>query len=172
MNFILFVTSVLLPLASFAQSIGEQNLLGSWRCESYLHATVYDTSPDSFAPGWQRDTDGMLTRLPNVSLDFTAKNGAYSVTSSSPNPFLISSASAVQSSYAIKDGYLVFKYFDDGANTLYEVKSLSDTHLDLKPVASSASYPAVSCEKNAILGVTRTNAATSAAAAKSSKETK
>jgi hypothetical protein len=124
----------------------ESTLLGSWQCDSILHASLYESDNSRFMSGWAPDNDGLTVTLKGTRLDFKQTGAEFSVTSSAPNPFVISSDKAVESPFRVIAGQLVLRYFGEVANYFYEIRQVDAQHLELVP-QSGTTYPTLVCDR-------------------------
>jgi hypothetical protein len=134
-------------LTASAQSLTEFSLLGTWQCESLVHATAYNQAKSFFPPKWKPASDGLSASLASV-LTFARSGGTYHVTSTAPNPIATVSEKEIDSLYRLNGNLLVFQYDDASVNSFYEVKAIDVSHMSLNPVGSTA-LPVINCERAA-----------------------
>lgn len=124
-------------------AVNEEDLVGEWQCDSYLHITAYDESVDS-TQSWEVGSEQLYATLRSTLTFSDDGDGTYSVSSSSPNPFLEVRSDAVNSSFEVKSNILFFHMFSgDPTGVLYEIRKISDTTVVLFPSLSDSNLEAV-----------------------------
>lgn len=125
--------------------ITEQDLTGTWTCDSYLNASIYQQ--DKFVPGWTPDAEGLYVMLAGSKWTFAGDgDGTFSVATSAPNPVVYHSQEAVKSGYKVRGNQLMFKYSETGTSHFYEVRKISESQMNLYPFADGFS-PLLVCRK-------------------------
>ena len=83
-------------------------LVGEWSCDVY-HVSGYNDG--STVTGWVNDSEGLSKKLSSAVITYVSDgDGTYSLTTSTPNPFVCNSTSAQSSPYKVISNLFYYKY--------------------------------------------------------------
>ncbi len=103
-------------------------LVGQWSCDVY-HVSGYND--DNTVTGWVNDSEGLSKKLSSAVITYVSDgDGTYSLTTSTPNPFVYSSTSAQSSPYKVVSNLFYYKYTSGDEYTgAYRINKISDTSI-------------------------------------------
>jgi len=104
-------------------------LVGKWSCDVF-HVSGYNDSDT--VTGWVNDNEGLSKKLSSAVITYANDgDGTYSLTTSTPNPFVYKSSSSQSSPYKVVANLFYYKYTLSGTDYTgaYRITKISDTSI-------------------------------------------